>query len=91
MQGVANNTDWSPLPDLVDCLSASASEVLGRRIRNRRCELRITQSRLCRMTGCCQSAICDCENGLRGVRVTMLLKIAKALETTASELLEGIE
>lgn len=90
MQGVANNVDWSPLPEL-DVISATASEVLGRRIRNLRCEMRITQARLGRMTGVCQSALCDCENGIHGVRLPMLLKIARALGTTPSELLKGIE
>lgn len=90
MQGVAASFEWKPLPDLAGT-GASVAAQLGRRIFNRRMAMGISQCELARLVDGKQASVWAMERGDVGCRVDRLILFAKALGTTPSELLEGIE
>lgn len=89
MQGVANNVDWSPLPELES--SARLSDRIGRRIENARRLRRMTQSELASKIGSTQQSVWLIENGYQSPRLSRLFDIARVLGTTVSDLAQGID
>lgn len=61
---------------------------LAEKIKSAREGLGLTQTRLAEKANIAQSIISDVEQGGRMPRIDTLIKIAKALDTTVSELLE---
>ncbi len=55
-----------------------------------RMERGLTQEELGAMAGVCKATIYRCETGAIGTRITTLMSIADALDTTMSDLLEGL-
>jgi DNA-binding XRE family transcriptional regulator len=88
MQGVANATDWSPLPELES--SARLSDRIGRRIENARRLRRMPQSELGSKIGSTQQSIWLIENGYQSPRLGRMFDIARVLGTTVSDLLQGL-
>ena len=89
MQGVANKTDWSPLPELES--SARLSDRIGRRIENARRLRRMSQSELASKIGSTQQSVWLIENGYQSPRLSRLFDIARVLGTTVSDLAQGID
>ncbi len=71
-------------------LDASLVE-LGNRIYVRRAQLRMSQQQLARLSGVDPTYMSGVEAGRRNVGTRILLRIAKALETTPGQLLDGLE
>lgn len=64
---------------------------LGRKVRRLRLELGLSQEALGEESGLHRTYIGSVERGERNVSLSNILRIANALETTASKLLEDIE
>ena len=64
--------------------------VLGRAIRSRRLALGLSQEKLAERANLHWTYIGGIERGERNVSLLNIVKIAKALEVTASDLLKGI-
>lgn len=64
---------------------------LGLRIARRARKIGITQRELCRRAGFSESHGCKIIQGRQRVSVQQLLRIARALETTGSELIVGLQ
>lgn len=62
----------------------------GLNIRRRRESLAFTQEKLAERADLDPSYISGIERGVRNPSVTSIVRVAKALETTASELMEGV-
>lgn len=69
---------------------ANARQKLGKHIRARRLELHLTQTDLALATGTAQTTIATAENGKFSPKLAELLQLARALKTTASDLLHGV-
>lgn len=68
------------------------AETLGRRIRERRLELGLTQAQLAeRSAGIEPNYVGRVERGEKNISVALLVAVGRALDTTASSLLEGVE
>ena len=63
---------------------------VGARIRARRTHLELSQERLAALAGMDRTAVGKIERGERGVTVGTLFKLARALRTTMSDLLEDV-
>jgi transcriptional regulator with XRE-family HTH domain len=68
----------------------SSLEAFGRAMRGRRLELGLSQEGLAEACGMHRTYVGGIERGERNVSLRNLLAIARALDTTASELLAGI-
>lgn len=66
------------------------AQEVGLRIRHRREELGITQEKLAALAGMDRTAVGKIERGERRVTVSTLQKLAHALQTTMSAVLEGL-
>ena len=64
---------------------------LGNRIRLIRGEQNLTQNAFSKMVQINRSYLVDVEHGKRNVSIDNLIKIAKGLDVTLSELFEGID
>lgn len=64
---------------------------LGNRIRVIRGEQNLTQSAFSKMVEINRSYLVDVEHGKRNVSIDNLIKIAKGLDMTLSELFEGVD
>lgn len=69
---------------------SSVKVLFGRSIACRRRVLGITQEELAERSGLHRTYIGDVERGERNVGIENLVRIAAALETTASDLLAGV-
>ncbi|WP_234624610.1 helix-turn-helix domain-containing protein [Agrobacterium vitis] len=63
---------------------------LGENIRSRRQELEISQERLAEQAGLHRTYVGGVERGERNVSLDNILSIARALNTTASDLMRGV-
>ncbi len=63
----------------------------GRNVRKRREEKNLTQEALAERADLDRTYISDIERGARNVSMLSMLRIAKALGTTVSELTKGVE
>lgn len=63
---------------------------VGTRIQKFRIDRGLTQEQLALLSGVSRNVLMDVEHGRRGILHDRLFDIAKALGTTASELLDGI-
>jgi transcriptional regulator with XRE-family HTH domain len=63
---------------------------VGANIKSRRTELGITQEEAAHRAGIHPVEFARAERGLRDLRVSTVVKIARGLELTASDLLEGL-
>jgi len=72
-------------------MDENALQLLGSRIRERRLALGVSQEKFAQIAGLHRTYIWQIESGKHNIAVTNLLKIARALGTKASDLLEGIE
>ena len=72
-------------------LVATALQTLGARIRARRVELELSQDALARLAGLHPTYISRIEAGLGNISVARLLPLAKALRTSAGDLLSGLK
>ena len=69
----------------------SAQEILGEAVKTARAEKGWSLTKLGAEAGMSASGVCMVENAQRNLTVTTLVKISRALGTTPSELLRGIE
>lgn len=60
----------------------------GQNIKNARVEKGLSTYRISELTGISQSGISKLENGKRSIKVDDLIRIAKALGVTATDLIE---
>lgn len=65
-------------------------EILGQKIREKRLSLNISQEELANLAGLHRTYIGSVERGERNISLQNIVAIAKALSTSASELLQGI-
>ena len=63
--------------------------MLGHRIAQRRRDLKLSQAKLAKKVGASRQSVNGWENGA-DLRMSNLEKVAKALKTTAAELLGGV-
>lgn len=71
-------------------MSNDPKRVLGSTIREMRLKLKLSQERLAELAGLHWTYIGGIERGERNVSLMNIVKVARALRTTASELLSGI-
>jgi transcriptional regulator with XRE-family HTH domain len=69
----------------------NAVKTLGRTIRDRRLELLLTQTQVAGAIGIGQVSYGQIERGVVGARLVHLLRIAHALNTTVSKLMDGVK
>ncbi|HEX9981975.1 MAG TPA: helix-turn-helix transcriptional regulator [Thermoanaerobaculia bacterium] len=69
-------------------MAASALELLGRKIRERRLEKGLTQERLAELCEMHHNHISSVERGLTNPTFLALLRIARSLDTSVQQLLE---
>jgi len=67
------------------------NKAFGIRVRRRREALGLSQEELAFQAGLHRTYISLIERGLRGVTIETIAKLAKALQTTSSQMLEHIE
>lgn len=65
-------------------------EIVGANVRRRRAELGLGQRELARATGLSYPTMSRLENGHTNPRLSTLLAVAAALDTTVSELARGV-
>ena len=70
--------------------SSDARVLFGRAVKKRRLKLGLSQERLGELAGLHRTYIADVERGARNLSLLSILKIAQALRTTPSRLMEGI-
>ena len=64
--------------------------MVGTRIQSLRMDRGLTQEQLAQLSGVSRNVLMDVEHGRRGLLHERLFDIAKALEVSAAELLDGI-
>jgi XRE family transcriptional regulator, regulator of sulfur utilization len=67
------------------------TKYLGELIEQRRKELRMSQEYVAGSAGISRSYLSDIERGLRNISVDTLIRIARAIDTSASQLLNVVE
>ena len=70
--------------------SSDARALFGRAVKKRRLKLGLSQERLGELADLHRTYIADVERGARNLSLLSILKIAQALRTTPSRLMEGI-
>jgi len=65
-------------------------EILGREVRRLRCALELSQEGLAELAGLHRTYVGGIERGERNVSLANILRLARALKTTPSDLLRGI-
>jgi DNA-binding XRE family transcriptional regulator len=73
--------------EVVEMQAEKLSRIIGKNIRRRRTELRLTQVELSKRLGITQGALSDVENGRRSPGLETLAKFSEALEVPPSYLL----
>lgn len=68
----------------------NAQQKLGKRIKQLRTDLDLTQEKLGEMTGLDRTYISGIERGIRNPSVRNIDKLAKALKVSASDLFKGL-
>ena len=76
---------------MTDRNSKSITQFLGELIEQRRKDLRMSQEFVAAEAGISRSYLSDIERGLRNISVSTLVRISKALDTNASDLLRKVE
>ncbi|MCM2438352.1 helix-turn-helix transcriptional regulator [Agrobacterium vitis] len=71
-------------------MKSNGRMALGENIRSRRQELEISQERLAEQAGLHRTYVGGVERGERNVSLDNILSIARALNTTASDLMRGV-
>ena len=71
--------------------SSDARALFGRAVKKRRLKLGLSQERLGELADLHRTYIADVERGARNLSLLSILKIAQALRTTPSRLMEGIQ
>ena len=71
-------------------LLTDARVLFGRAVRKRRLKLGLSQERLGELAGLHRTYIADVERGARNLSLQSIIKIARALGTSPSDLLRGI-
>ncbi len=69
----------------------SAQVLFGRNVRKRREEIDLTQEKLAEQAGLDRTYISDIERGARNLSLSSILRIARALGATVSELCHNID
>ncbi len=69
----------------------ATENMIGQRIISLRKAQKMTQAQLAERAGLDRSFVSEIENGHKNISVSTLGKIAKALDTTMSALLEGLD
>ena len=65
------------------------NEVFGKRVRQRRLDLKFSQEKLANLAEIDRTYLPDIENGKRNISLVVAEKIAKALNVSLKELLEN--
>jgi transcriptional regulator with XRE-family HTH domain len=80
----------SAMPDISRLDEAAFSAALGKRLRQRRRLLEMTQSNVAKVIGVSFQQVQKYEQGASQVRVYQLTRLAAALRTSPTALLEGL-
>ncbi len=70
---------------------SSAPALFGQRVRQRRFALGLSQERLAELAGLHRTYVGSVERGERNVALLNILRLAKALEVDAAELVGGLQ
>ena len=65
------------------------NEVFGKRVREKRLELKLSQEKLANLADIDRTYLPDIENGKRNVSLVIAERLAKALNVQLKDLLEG--